>query len=179
MYTEYEIDAPYPRPDDQPSGDATGLCLEGVPIFKLWCAAPVRVERACLAGKCTHIGLVPPPTFPGGLPLFKFRGAAGQSLLVRAPLAATQAQVEEWASADSDAFIFLLIERGPAIVRQIRTIGVPPEFRARLVEAWLSVKHPVNMQSCQSLLAALSDEEVMSAAILWGRNPVTGTFQQK
>jgi|GEM_PF-5440780 len=179
MHTHYSVDTPYPRPADQPPDDVVGLFLEGVPIFKLWCAAPVRVERASLKGTCTHIGLVPPPTFPGGLPLFKFRGAAGQSLLVRAPLGATQQEVEEWASADSDAFIFLLIERGPAIVRQIRTLGVPPDFRARLAEAWLSVKHPVNMQSCQSLLAALSDEEVMSAAILWGRNPATGTFQQK
>jgi hypothetical protein len=64
-------------------------------------------------------------------------------------------------------------------VRQVRTIGVPPDFRARLVEAWLSVKHPVNMQSCQALLAALSDEEVMSAAILWAPDPTTGKFQQK
>lgn len=64
-------------------------------------------------------------------------------------------------------------------MRQIRTFGVPPEFRARLVEAWLSVKHSVNIQSCQSLLAALSDEEVMSAAILWTPDPATGKFQEK
>ncbi len=176
MYIHYEVNARYPNPDEQPPGDVVGLFLEAIPIFKLWFAAPIDVERACLKGICTHIGLVPPSIFHGGLPVFHFKAKSGKTLFLRAPLGATQEQVKAWATADSNGFTFLLIERGPAIIRHIRTIGVPQDFRDRLAEAWLSVNHPVDMETCHQLLAKMNDQTLLNNAQRWTYQPSTGKF---
>jgi hypothetical protein len=176
VYIQYEVNTRYPRPNEEPSGDVVGLFLEGVPIFKLWLAAPIKVELACLRGVCTHIGLVPPSIFQGGLPVFHFKSASGQTLFLRAPLGATQEQVKAWASADSNAFTFLLIERGPAVIRHIRTIGVPQDFRDRVAEAWLSVNHPLDVHKCHQLLARMNDQTLLNNAQLWTYQPRTDRF---
>jgi hypothetical protein len=176
MFIRYEVNSRYPRPDDAPPGDAVGLFLEDVPIFKIWFGAPLGVKLACLKGVCTHIGLVPPTVFHGGLPVFRFESASGKTLFLRAPLLATQEQVKAWASADSNMFTFLLIERVPAIIRHIRMIGVPQDFRDRLADAWLWVNHPVDMQKCHQSLAEMSDQTLLANAQLWTYQPSTDTF---
>lgn len=176
MYIQYEVNATYPHPDEAPPGDVVGLFLEGVPIFKLWFAAPLDVELVCLRGICTHIGLVPPSIIPGGLPVFHFKSSSGKALFLHAPLGATQEQVRAWASADSNTFAFLLIERGPAIMRHIRTIGVPQDFRDRVAQAWLSVNHPVDMQKCCQMLTTMNDQTIWNNAQRWTYQPGTETF---
>lgn len=178
MLTHYKINSPYPYPEEQPPADVAGLFLESIPVFKLWYEAPVDVEYACLKGVCTHIGLIPPLRFPGSLPIFLFRDTVGQSLLLRAPLAAAQEQVRTWASGDSNAFTFVLIERGPAIIRQIRTIGIPEDFRRYLATAWMSIAHPVDMLRCNALLSDMNDQDIIEAAMFWVYNPETDNFEK-
>jgi hypothetical protein len=176
MYIAYEVNTRYPSPDEQPPSDGVALVLEGIPFFKLWLAAPLDVELACLKGVCTHIGLVPPSIFHGGLPFFHFKSTSGKTLFVRAPLGATQEQVKAWASADANAFTFLLMEREPAMVRHIRTIGVPQDFRDRVAEAWLSINHPIDMQKCHQLLAKMNDQTLWNNAQRWTYQPGTDRF---
>ncbi len=92
---------------------------------------------------------------------------------------ATQEQVERWANADSNGFMFLLIERGPKIIRQIRTLGVTEDFREELADAWLSVQHPVDMQKAQTIIAGMNDQAVINAAVLWAYNPKTDLYERK
>lgn len=178
MFVEYKVGSRYREPDEEPPVDSVGLFLEGIPIYKIWYAPPLDVELACLEGTCTHIGLLPPTHFPGGMPLFLFRSAAGQSFLVRAPLGAIQEQVEHWATADSNEVMFTLIERGSQIIRQNRIIGITGDFRQRLAKAWLSVKHPVDMRQCQSLLAGMTDQALVNAATLWAYNSKIDEYEQ-
>ena len=174
----YEVGSHYREPDEEPPVDSVGLFIEGIPIYKIWYAAPVDVECSCLEGTCTHIGLVPPSEFPGGMPAFLFRDTSGHSLLVRAPLTATQEQVQHWASADSNGFMFLLIERGSQIVRQIRIVGVAEDFRRELKNAWLSVQHPMDLEKVHGIMAGMNDQIVMSTATMWAYNPNTDFYER-
>ncbi len=159
--------------------DSLALLIEGIPIFKMWYAAPVEVERSLPDSTCTHIGLVPPSVVPGGMPMFLFQDEKRRQLLVRAPLVASQEQVERWAHADSNGFMFLLIERGPKIIRQIRTLGVTEDLREELKDAWLSVQHPIDMQKAQKILAGIDEQSVVKAAALWAYNPTTDLYERK
>lgn len=113
------------------------------------------------------------------MPLFLFQDEKRRHLLVRAPLVATQEDVERWADADSNGFMFLLIERGPKIIRQIRMLGVAEDFREELANAWLSVKHPVDMQKAQRIIAGMDDQTVVNAAALWAYNAKTDAYERK
>ncbi len=179
MFIEYRKGSRYPNPEDEPPADSLALFIEGIPVFKIWYAAPVEVERSCLDGTCTHIGLVPPSIVPGGMPMFLFQDEKRRQLLVRAPLVATQEQVERWANGDSNGFMFVLIERGPQIIRQIRTLGVTEDFRDELSTTWLSVQHPVDMQKAQQILAGMDDQAVVNSAALWAYNPETDLYESK
>jgi hypothetical protein len=179
MFVEYNVGTRYRQPDEEPPMDAAALFMESIPIYKLWYAAPVDVERELLAGQCTHIGLLPPDRFPDGMPLFFFGGASSHSLLVRAPLIATQEQVEGWAVNDSNMFMFVLIERGTQVIQRLRMIGVAQTFRRALAKAWLSVKHPVDMQELQSILTSMNDQSIIEAAALWTYNATTDQFEQQ
>ena len=148
-------------------------------ILWLCYSPPVDVEYACLEGICTHIGLVPSSKFPGGLPIFLFKDKGGQQLLLRAPLGAMQEQVQAWVAADSNTFMFILIERGSAIIRQIRTMDVPQDFRQYLAKAWMSIKHPVDMRRCNSILAGMTDQDAVNSAVLWAYNPQIDNFEKK
>ena len=179
MFIEYSRDARYPHPEEEPPGDSLALFIEGIPIFKIWYAEPVQLERALLDSTCTHLGLVPPSFIPGGMPMFLFQDERQRQLLVRAPLIATQEQVEKWADGDSNAFMFLFIERGPKIIRQIRTLGVTEDFRDELANAWLSVQHPVDMRKVQGVLRSMDDQSVVSSATLWAYNPKTDLYERR
>ena len=111
--------------------------------------------------------------------MFLFQDERQRQLLVRAPLIANQEQVEKWADGDSNAFMFLLIERGPKIIRQIRTLGVTEDFREELANAWLSVQHPVDMRKVQEVLSSMDDQAVVSSAMLWAYNPKTDLYERK
>jgi len=132
-----------------------------------------------LDSTCTHIGLVPPSVVPGGMPMFVFQDEKSRQLLVRAPLVATKEQVERWANGDSNGFMFVLIERGPKIIRQIRTLGVAEDFRQELADAWLSMRHPVDMQNAQRIIGGMDEQAVVNAAALWAYNPRTDRYEQK
>ena len=108
-----------------------------------------------------------------------FQDEKGRQFLVRAPLVASQEQVERWANADSNGFMFLLIERGPKIIRQIRTLGVTEGFREELADAWLSVQHPIDMQEAQKILAGMDDQSVVKAAARWAYNRTTDLYERK
>ena len=139
---------------------------------------PIDVERDALAGTCTHIGLVPHKRLPGGLPLFLFRNNAGPQMLVRAPLIATDEQVQKWRVSDTNGFMFLLIERTTRIVRQIRMLGVTPDYRLSLAEAWSSVKQPIDAAIIQQV-SSMADQVVVDAADLWAYNPKTDLYERK
>ena len=179
IFIEYTRDSRYPYPEDEPAGDSLALFIETTPIFKLWYSAPVEMERSLLDSTCTHISLVPPSVVLGGMPMFLFQDVKGRQLLVRAPLIATQEQVERWANADSNVFMFLLIERGPKIIRQMRALGVTEDFREKLADAWQSVQHPVDMQKAQAIIADMNDHAVINASVLWAYNPKTDLYERK
>jgi hypothetical protein len=180
QFVEYAVGERYRDPSEEPPGDGGLLFIEGIPIYKIWYAPPLEVERVALAGTCTHIGLLSPAEFPGGLPFFLFRATTGEQLLCRAPLLATQEQVERWASADSNGFLFVLIERGNQIIRQNTILGIPPDFRTTLAGAWLSVQHPIDMHSAGPLLGKMTDQGIINAAAsLWAFNPATQEFERK
>jgi hypothetical protein len=177
MIIEYLKGSRYPDPSEEPPIDSIGLFIEAIPVFKIWYAPPVDFERDCLDSSCSHIGLLPPSLFPGGLPFFLFVNSERKTFMVRAPLAATQEQVNSWASADSNGFIFVLIERGTKIIRQIRTLGVPPNYRRALAKAWLSTTHPINMQKSQTLLANMTEPDIFKAAAVWAYDSEEDNFE--
>jgi hypothetical protein len=57
MTVEYRKGFRYPNLEDEPPADSLALFIEGIPVFKIWHAAPVKVEGSCLDGTCRHIGL--------------------------------------------------------------------------------------------------------------------------
>jgi hypothetical protein len=173
----YARNEPYPQPEDEPPGDSVGLFLEGIPTFKIWLAPPVDLERDLLDSTCTHIGLVPPIIIPGGMPVFLFEDKNHRQFIVRAHLTATQEQVESWVKTDSNGFIFVLIERGSRIIRQIRMLGVAQDFREELGKAWLSVSHPVDMRKAQAVLSSMDGQAVINAAALWAYNSETDLYE--
>jgi hypothetical protein len=167
VFTKYRKNKPYEGREDEPTADSISLSLdEGVPIYRLWLAPPVKVEHDCLKGPWTHFALLPTDQFPGGLPMFVFRNGK-DSLVVRAPVFATEEQVKTWASTDSNVVMFLLIERGSRVLRQIRTVGLPTELRQRLATEWRAVPHPVEPVRCQQLIASMNDEAALLAADVW------------
>ncbi len=178
MILQYGIGSKYPLPDPTPPVDSVALFIEAIPVFKIWYAPPLDFEHDALAGTCTHIGLVPHKRFPGGIPLFLFRHNAGGQMLVRAPLIATDEQVQRWCKDDSNGFMFLLIEHPTRIIRQIRTLGVTPDFRHALADAWSSVKHPTDTAIVQKV-SSMADQAVVDAADLWAYNPDTDLFERK
>jgi hypothetical protein len=148
---------------DEPPADSLALFIEDVPIFKIWYAAPVEVSIACWTALVRISAWCRLTLFRVACRCFYFRMTSGGSSLC-APLIATQEQAERWANADSNGFMFLLIERDPKMIRQIRTPDITEDFGEELANASLSAQYPVDMQKVQRIIAGMDDQAVVNAA---------------
>jgi len=174
---EYRVGSRYYRPSEEPPIDAVGLFIEATPVFKIWFAPPLDFERECLAGRCSAIGFLPPQHVPGGVPFARFEHPARGSMFVRAPISVDQEVFEKWAASDTNGFMLVLIERGSQIVRQIRHIGIPDDYRRKLVKAWSDFTHPFDLDEAVNAMGKMSDQQIVDASDVWVYNADTDDFE--
>jgi hypothetical protein len=176
----------YPLPLDTPVADTGFMSIDGSPTFHMLFSAPLDHEARCLAGACTHIGIVPASEFPGGIPVFLFQSDRGEQVCVASPMDAPSPVVANWVNtwggADSTlTVIFLLIERQTKIIREHRIVEVSHAFREAWVHAALKDRHPIDTRHWEALRAELGsgfDQAIVNAATLWAWNSKTERWEE-
>jgi hypothetical protein len=182
-YTKGEV---YPLPLDMPVADTGFMSVDGSPTFHALFSAPLDYEERCLAGGCTHIGIVPASEFPGGIPVFLFQSKKGEQMCVASPMHAPWPVVgnwvNTWGSGDSTlTVIFLLIDRQTRIIHGHRIVEVSHAFREAWVQAALKDRHPIDTRHWEELRAELGsgfDQTIVNAATLWAWNSKTERWEE-
>lgn len=77
---------------------------------------------------------------------------------------------------NSNIFFFVLIERGTQIIRQIRTIRIPDDYRRKLVRTWSTVTQPFDVDQAMNVLSKMTDKQILDEADVWVYNPETEEF---
>lgn len=115
------------------------------------------------------------------MPYFVFSNGKGLQFRVQAPMCSVGSEVERWGSGNSNIFIFLLIERGSRIVQSISAIGVPTDFRRRLVALWSSGTHLSDLdpnRRPELLKQILGQQNTESVDSVWLYNSETEEFKR-
>lgn len=176
-YYSVRVGRPHPYlapPPGGAGGQAAGLATGQLNVDMFY-TAPIEWEVAALGGTWAACGLH--LTRELLTALFVFQGQGGQ-WLVAAPVIATEDDVRDWAAADSNAANFYLMEAGTGVVRQIRHVGLDPDFMAWMKGALRVVPHPGDPAHYGRLLQQDGLKGLWQGAKKWLWDPRRGAFQR-
>jgi hypothetical protein len=151
--------------------DRIGLNLRcGYPTYEIVLKKPYDGECLDLDGLCKVITILyHKDHYPYGLLGAVFGSGEGKGQwYLRAPLCASQEQVREWVSADTNIVMFVLIDADTGIVANLRTIGLNDEILAQLKLIWGGIDHGDKSVACfNSLVDSISQNELFSVSRRW------------
>jgi hypothetical protein len=176
----YRVGLPYTGPEiDSPFGSSVGLLFEGGPIYKIWLEDPTPTEIAILRGICTHIGFSTTRPNITPMPFFLFRDGEGKGFKVQAPMCSLPQEVQRWAAGDSNIFSFVLIDSNSRIVKSLGVLGVPSDFRKRLIDLWSSRNHlhALDADNRKEMLEVVSEGPNLNPSTTWAFDPVEEEFK--